>query len=147
MTITQILSNEHLHCDTLFVQVEVEVTDEHWDKANTSLADFIKAMEQHFSAEEHVLFPAFEQHTGHPTGPTQVMRFEHQQMRQLFEQMQNSVTQQNQAEYLGLSETLLMLMRQHNAKEEQILYPMTDQVLSDKVPTILEQMRLSQPGA
>jgi iron-sulfur cluster repair protein YtfE (RIC family) len=31
--------------------------------------------------------------------------------------------------YLGLSETLNMLMQQHNLKEENMLYPMSDQVL------------------
>jgi len=32
------------------------------------------------------------------------------------------------------------LMRQHNAKEEQILYPMSDHVLNHEVPTLLKQM-------
>jgi len=34
-----------------------------------------------------------------------------------------------------------MLMQQHNAKEEQILYPMSDQVLGEDVPSILNKMR------
>ena len=36
---------------------------------------------QHFCAEEQVLFPAFEEQTGMLTGPTQVMRSEHMQLR------------------------------------------------------------------
>jgi iron-sulfur cluster repair protein YtfE (RIC family) len=32
--------------------------------------------------------------------------------------------------YLGHSETLLLLMRQHNMKEEQVLYPMCEQHLN-----------------
>jgi iron-sulfur cluster repair protein YtfE (RIC family) len=39
--------------------------------------------------------------------------------------------------YLGLSETLLMLMRQHNMKEENILYPMLDQALAAEAQTLL----------
>jgi iron-sulfur cluster repair protein YtfE (RIC family) len=39
---------------------------------------------------------------------------------------------------------LLMLMQQHNAKEEQILYPMSDQVLGDKASDIVNKM--SQQG-
>ena len=31
--------------------------------------------------------------------------------------------------YAGIAETLLMLMQQHNMKEEHILYPMLDQAL------------------
>jgi hemerythrin-like domain-containing protein len=40
-------------------------------------------MLHHFGVEESVLFPRFEQSTGMYRGPTQVMRGEHVQMRQL----------------------------------------------------------------
>ncbi|EDN71674.1 hypothetical protein BGS_0869 [Beggiatoa sp. SS] len=61
-------------------------------------------------------------------------------MRQVFADMQNSLTQRDGEQYLGLSETLLMLMQQHNAKEEQILYPMSDQMLGGAVSSILNRM-------
>lgn len=140
-TITETLSNKHAHCDALFAEVEAQVANAHWDLVITNFTGFIHAIEQHFATEEQILFPTFEEQTGHTAGPTQVMRFEHEQMRQLFKEMQDSVAQQDSDQYLGLSETLLMLMRQHNAKEEQILYPMTDQVLGTAAPLILEQMR------
>ncbi len=144
--ITETLSNEHAHCDNLFAQAESDVANGQWEKAARGVADFVKAMGQHFSAEEQILFPAFEQRTGQTAGPTQVMRFEHQQMRQLFAQMQQGLAQQDSSEYLGISETLLMLMRQHNAKEEQILYPMSDRVLGNEASAILAQMEQSKQG-
>ncbi len=143
-TITATFSQQHSHCDSLFAQAEFEVDKNHWETATTGLTTFINSMECHFTNEEQILFPRFEQCTGSATaGPTQVMRFEHQQMRQLFQEMQASVVQQDRDQYLGLSETLLMLMRQHNAKEEQILYPMSDQMLADEVTTILESLDLT----
>ncbi|HEC84987.1 MAG: hemerythrin domain-containing protein [Candidatus Parabeggiatoa sp. nov. 2] len=140
-TITQTLSHEHSRCDKLFAQSEESVAKTQWARAATEFADFKAAMERHFTMEEQVLFPTVEERTGQTMGPTQVMRMEHQQMRQVFADMQDSLTQQDSEQYLGLSETVLMLMQQHNAKEEQMLYPMSDQVLSDDVPSILNQMR------
>lgn len=146
-TITQTLSQKHIQCDTLFAQLEVDVANGQWPMATPEFAQFVEAMEQHFSSEEHILFPAFEQHMGQPTGPTQVMRMEHQQMRQLFQEMRESVAKRNRSQYLGLSETLLMLMRQHNAKEEQILYPMCDQALNGEIQTLLEHMEFSSTSS
>ncbi|MDM8562864.1 hemerythrin domain-containing protein [Candidatus Marithioploca araucensis] len=140
-TITQTLSAEHSHCDQLFAQAEAKVANKQWVEATTDFNHFIFEMEQHFTREEQVLFPNVEERTGQTAGPTAVMRMEHQQMRQVFDEMQKSLTQQNDEQYLGLSETLLVLMQQHNAKEQQILYPMSDQVLNRDVPSILNQMQ------
>jgi hemerythrin-like domain-containing protein len=139
-TITQTLSQDHSRCDKLFAQAEETVAKTQWERAATDFADFRAAMERHFTMEEHVLFPSVEERTGQTAGPTQVMQMEHQYMRQVFASLQECITQQDSEQYLGLSETLLMLMRQHNAKEEQILYPMSDQVLNQDVPSVIEQM-------
>jgi len=139
-TITQTLSHDHSRCDKLFAQAEASVAQKQWERSATDFADFRAAMERHFSMEEQVLFPTFESRTGQMGGPTQVMRMEHEQMRSVFAELQESVNEQNSEQYLGLSETLLILMQQHNAKEEQMLYPMTDQVLSHEVPSVIEQM-------
>jgi hemerythrin-like domain-containing protein len=87
-----------------------------------------------------VLFPAFEARTGMSGGPTFVMRAEHQQMNGLLAEMNAALNQSDGKSYLGLSETLLMLMRQHNMKEENILYPMSDQALADEMSDLLGRM-------
>lgn len=145
-TIVYIFSHEHSHCDELFAQAEQSVANKQWERGIQDFANFQTAMEQHFTKEEQVLFPTVEEHIG-PTGPTHVMRMEHQQMRQVLTDMQESLEQKDSEQYLGLSETLLMLMQQHNAKEEQILYPMSDQILGSEVPTLLNRMnQLNQQG-
>jgi hemerythrin-like domain-containing protein len=98
-------------------------------------------MRQHFKMEEEVLFPAFEQRTGMSMGPTQVMRMEHGQMRELFQAMADAVQKQDKDEFLGQAETLLVMMQQHNMKEEQILYRMADQMLSAEMEDVLQKMR------
>jgi hemerythrin-like domain-containing protein len=98
-------------------------------------------MRRHFSREEEVLFPAFEAATGMTSGPTAVMRMEHRQIEQLMASLQEALDRRDRDEYLGVSETLLMLMQQHNAKEENILYPMADRSLAAAGDRVLERMR------
>jgi hemerythrin-like domain-containing protein len=103
-------------------------------------------MQAHFQAEEEVLFPAFEAATGMRAGPTQMMRYEHEQMRSLLEQWVTGCAAQDEEGCAGVAETLLMLMQQHNMKEENILYPMCDQALDAQAERIGTEMgaRLEQ---
>jgi hemerythrin-like domain-containing protein len=73
-------------------------------------------------------------------GPTEVMRTEHAQMRGLLQEMAIAVAGADQDRYLGLSETLNMLMQQHNLKEENMLYPMSDQVLGGERDNLIHAM-------
>jgi len=78
-------------------------------------------------------------------GPTQMMRSEHSQMRQLFDDMAQALEQKNKDQYLGTAETLMMLMQQHNMKEEQMLYPMTEQVLGGDAAAVLDRIDIPNP--
>ena len=132
---------DHEHCDTLFADAENAVAQGNWPLANTHFQAFRSDTLRHFDREEDALFPAFEARTGMSGGPTFVMRSEHAQMRDALNAMGQALEAQDSQGYLGLSETLLMLMRQHNLKEEQILYPMMDQALADEADTLLAGMQ------
>lgn len=140
-TISSVFSSEHGHCDELFSKTEAYVHAHDWDKAQASFDDYVQAMGRHFSKEEDVLFPAFEQRTGASSGPTRVMRLEHQDMRQLLKEMEEDLQAKNAEHFLGLSETLLIMMQQHNYKEENVLYPMADKVLAGDQADILARTR------
>lgn len=126
-----LMTRHHRHCDGLFSDLEQRVAAKDWPGAENRFQVFAQALEQHFAGEETILFPAFEASTGMTSGPTAVMRMEHQQMRGLLEQGRCALQARDQDELLGVAETLLILMAQHNAKEENILYPMCDQHISD----------------
>ncbi len=140
-TISDFLGTDHRHCDDLFAAAESVCGRQDWPQCGRAFGDFRQAMEQHLSMEEQVLFPSFEEASGSAMGPTQVMRMEHEQMRELFEEMAEAVARQDAQQYLGLSETLLVLMQQHNMKEEQILYHMCDRMLGTGTAQVLERMR------
>ncbi|MBA1443675.1 MAG: hemerythrin domain-containing protein [Chromatiales bacterium] len=139
-TISATMTHDHRRCDGIFAVAEVEAAKGDWKAAATQFGAFHAAMEHHFKMEEEVLFPAFEEATGMAMGPTEVMRGEHTQMRDLFQEMAESVKARDQDRYLGLSDTLLVVMQQHNAKEEQMLYQMSDQVLGGQASELLDRM-------
>ena len=138
-TIKDYLTNDHRRCDEIFAAME--------DSANNSLSDakeitqeFIDASEHHFQMEERVMFAEFEQKTGMTEGPTAMMRHEHAQMRTLMEQLMEALVADNKDKFFGYSETLMILMQQHNMKEEQMLYTMAQQHLSAESDRIIDMM-------
>ncbi len=139
-TFTHYLGDDHTHCDDLFAAAENAVAEKHWDDARTQFQTFHAAMRRHFAMEEDVLFPAFEARTGMVGGPTYIMRGEHEQMLGLMDNMRAALAREDYHAYMSLSETLLMLMRQHNMKEENILYPMADQALAAERDGLLATM-------
>jgi hemerythrin-like domain-containing protein len=133
------LIGDHRHCDELFTQAENKVAVGDIATASEVFTAFATETERHFHREEAVLFPAFERTTGQTGGPTQVMRVEHARMRQLFDEMSGCLAQGDQERFMGLSETLLIMMQQHNAKEEQVLYPMSERVLGEHAENLLDE--------
>ena len=139
-SISHFLSGDHSACDDLFAEAENAVGAKNWPQARTGFEAFDAGMRHHFAMEEDVLFPAFEARTGMSGGPTSVMRAEHAQMNALLTQMRTALDQSDDQAYLSQSETLLMLMRQHNMKEENILYPMSDQALAQEQAALVQRM-------
>ncbi len=129
MNIKQFMAGDHKDCDLLFAKAENAAASGDWETANQAFDAFVQAMERHLGIEEQELFPAFEEETGVLTGPTEMMRMEHEQMRTLFAEMKEALEQQQSDDFLGTADTMLILMQQHNIKEEQILYSMMDQRL------------------
>jgi hemerythrin-like domain-containing protein len=140
-TILEFLGSDHRACDEVFAAAEAAVAQKNWDNARELFDRFQAAMAHHFAMEETVLFPAFEARTGMSMGPTEVMRMEHVQMRDLLQGMQQAMAASDQNGFLGLSETLNMLMQQHNLKEENMLYPMSDQVLGGERDSLIHLMQ------
>ena len=126
MTLIDYFTEDHRSCDKTWAEVE-RLVDEGQDAAATAAWKlFADEMERHFTMEETVLFPAFEQAAGMSGGPTQMMRMEHEQMRGLLQQMNGAAESGDLESLVELGDTLLMIIQQHNMKEEGMLYPMCD---------------------
>ncbi|MGB5065158.1 MAG: hemerythrin domain-containing protein [Candidatus Competibacter sp.] len=140
-TIAEFLANEHRCCDEGFAATEEAAQAGELTHCHANFQQFRVAMEHHFQREEATLFPAFEQVTGNAMGPTRVMRLEHQQMRETLAELDSTLASGNLEDFLGQAETLLILMQQHNIKEEQMLYPMCDRVLGATAGSVIQDMR------
>ena len=141
MIISDHMTNEHKHCDVLYLEAEKAASEGDWNATRQAHQKFCESMEKHFAMEEKVLFPDFEQAQGSDMGPTQLMRYEHEQMRGLMDSIQQALDAENKDEFLGEGETLLMFMQQHNSKEEMMLYPMADQLLAPQGEQVISRMQ------
>ncbi len=138
-TIKEYLTTDHRKCDAIFAKMEEEAGSS-LENSRILVEEFISDMQHHFAMEEQVMFPEFEQKTGMTQGPTEMMRQEHTQMRSLFTQLMDSLNENNSDRFFGTSETLMILLQQHNMKEEQMLYPMAQQHLSAESDRIVSMM-------
>ena len=136
-SLAEALTADHRHCDRLLALVESATGREDWSLIASQVDGLEQAMEHHLRFEEESLFPSLETAAPMASGPTGVMRIEHRQMRQLLAELLVAVGARDADECLGLLETLHLVIQQHNAKEEAVLYPMADQALAEEAPGLL----------
>jgi len=133
MIISNYMKDEHRECDTLFAQAEEAVSLGEWEVAEDKFLAFSNETLTHFKREEDELFPAFEESTGSTQGPTMVMKYEHEQVKGLIGKMASSLESRDEDSYLSLAESMMILLQQHNMKEEQMLYAMCDRSLPQEI--------------
>ncbi|GLB60425.1 hemerythrin domain-containing protein [Cytobacillus sp. NCCP-133] len=104
---------------------------------------FIQALDPHSEREEGVLFRMMEQYLGKGTGPIAVMEYEHDQakgyIKTYMEAAENTenMTGNEIAHHAGLIKNAYYTLTQHFAKEENILFPMAENLLSENEKTEL----------
>jgi len=91
MMISNYMRDEHRSCDTMFAGAEEAVALGEWDVAEKRFLEFSSETLTHFKKEEDELFVVFEAQTGSSEGPTQVMCFEHDQVRGLIGKMAEAI--------------------------------------------------------
>lgn len=128
-SISDTFTRHHQQCDDAYLIAEEAVGKKQWPQAGAGLSTFVEAMRVHFHTEETQLFPAFEEATGMVGGPTAVMRMEHEQLRALLQDLTGAVERKDAEGFAGAGQTLLVLLQQHNLKEENMLYPMCDRAV------------------
>ncbi len=135
--LTERMRRHHRQCDDAFADAEDAAQGHDWTRCSQAFSQFQSLLEAHLTSEEQIVFPAFEARSGMVGGPAQVMRAEHMQMRALVAQMQKALSDRNADAFGGAAQTLLVMMQQHNMKEENILYPMCDRILAGDEPLLI----------
>lgn len=122
---------DHDRLDELFVNFRTcKRTD--YARAKEFFKEFKFGLQRHIVWEESILFPRFEHKTGMVKhGPTEVMRLEHRIIADRLEEVHQFV--QRQDPNSDHEERLLLeSLSEHNQKEEHVLYPALDRLLSDE---------------
>ena len=142
MGISQYLVPEHRECDTIFARAEAAAASGDFALTKEEFLKFADETLLHFKKEEEEFFPAFEEATGSTEGPTRVMKYEHDQVRGLLGKMAQAIESEDKDAYLSLTESLMILLQQHNMKEEQMLYAMADRLFAPNVQEeLIEKMQ------
>ncbi|MDO8678167.1 MAG: hemerythrin domain-containing protein [Acidobacteriota bacterium] len=126
--VSEYLGWDHQRLSAILDEVSRLVRKEACQDAARSFAEFACGLNWHINAEETTLFPAFEQTIGIVDGPTTVLREEHRLIRRWMDEVSAALNDPTAAEraITGLEE----ILSEHNIKEEQVLYPMTDGALA-----------------
>jgi uncharacterized protein (DUF2249 family)/hemerythrin-like domain-containing protein len=99
-------------------------------QAREIFTDFAHGLRRHIDFEERLLFPEFDRRVGleGENGPTAVMRAEHQAIVSLLLVMEREIDDPRAPIELSRAE-LRQIQRDHDLKEEQVLYPALDRML------------------
>jgi hemerythrin-like domain-containing protein len=143
MTIKAFMSHDHKRCDEMLAEVENAVEMGNFDAASAMQEELVYATLKHFDMEERYLFPMFDENNpmAGGCGPTHVMRMEHDQARTVFPKMREALEHKDSDRFFGLSESLMILLQQHNAKEEQMLYTMIQNMFATQNDAIVEHLQ------
>jgi len=87
--------------------------------------------EPHHQKEEQVLFPALEK-KGLPNagGPIGMMLMEHTAKRDYLTKMKQALEENNEDKLKGYTQAMISLLREHIYKEDNILYPCAQEMLT-----------------
>lgn len=140
-TICEYLAYDHKRCDDLFLKVEASIAQHDWAQAEIDFQEFFHAWLGHLDSEESIVFPALEKVTLNAAIPIAMLRMEHERMRGIVARLDEALWRHDPADFLLHAETLTILAQQHGLKEEVMLYPLLDRILSGNVRHIVDALR------
>lgn len=131
-TVTEFLQTDHKRLDAIFNRFLKDVKERRWEEATKGFREFRIGLKRHIRAEEDILFPVFEEKTGMSEGgPTAVMRMEHQEIQELLDKILSAAEDSEDAQVGDFANRIVNILTDHNMKEEHILYPESDEFLSE----------------
>ncbi len=143
--ISSFFEKDHAEIDAILNGVPFDSPKE----AVAGFKEFDRRLERHIHWEERILFPfAGRKAPRLEMGPIRVMKVEHEQIRKHKAAALDALREGDGGRAKGHMEAMAGVLRDHNAKEEQILYPACDDLLSrEETQEVFEQIRASTPPA
>lgn len=122
----------------LCLKIEEEPGRELFEALTEKVQTFTNELDPHSEREEGVLFRMMEEYLGRGTGPIAVMEYEHDQAKSYIKTFMEaakkteSLNEKELARNAGLIKNAYYTLTQHFAKEENVLFPMAQNLLSDE---------------
>ena len=129
-TTIEILSAQHQEVLSRLAAVEAEIHAS-GTPCFAPFATYLGAdVVQHFALEEQALFPLLENHLPATHGPLAVMNAEHREFRHLLEIFNAALQAGALIAQRAHAVAIIGLLRAHIAKEDAVLFPMAERLLS-----------------
>jgi len=145
-SLTEVLALDHRRLKELLTEAKQALHAGDSARAFARFAEFRDGLERHITAEEDVLFPAFEALTGISAGgPTSVMRMEHREIRKLMAEIASALEHGDGNGHAMAMAALTARLYAHDGKEERIVYPATDRAArdADALQALLHRIKAS----
>lgn len=134
--VTEILSREHQVVLGRLDALERALDAYDVNGLREALHFFDERLVLHRRKEEEVLFPALGAHIGTEVGPVACMLEEHRDEREKIETIRDALRDPSSTgardRILAAGRYILELLRHHIQKEDRVLFPMAESVLSDE---------------
>lgn len=117
---------------------EKESGSDKWKDLVSRVTTFESELSPHSEREEGILFPMMARYIGRETGPIAVMEYEHDQAKGYLRAFLNEAPHQADADTqrkIQLADFAIqafLILRDHFHKEENILFPMAEQFLTNE---------------
>lgn len=116
-------------------QIEANSVEENFFELINKVKEFKAALDPHSEREEGVLFPMMGVYIGTTSGPIAVMEYEHDQAKakihEFLEKAASSKAEDEKKNLAALIKSAYFILTEHFAKEENVLFPMAERMLSD----------------
>lgn len=130
--VTAYLSWDHHRLAVLLSDAELRVEAGDFDGAIARCWEFERGLARHMRLEEDVLFPLFEARSGLVGGPTASLRTEHREIERAVVLLREGLDRHDDEAFHDALSFLRASLQGHNSKEEHILFPMTDVLLTER---------------
>jgi hemerythrin-like domain-containing protein len=139
---THRLSKEHVVILRALERFEHALDGFHVEMVRETLRFFDEKVLLHRRKEEEALFPAVAKHIG-PQGPIACMLHEHGEEKRCLEAIRAALggplSPAAREAILGAGRAILSLLRAHIAKEDGVLFPLSEEVLSADEKTSIQR--------
>lgn len=138
-SVTTYLSWDHQRLGAMLEDVTVRVDEGQLDEALRLYRQWYEGLVRHMRIEEELLFPIFDARAGIVAGPTATMREEHREIQRAIRTMRDGLAARDAQAFGQGLRFLGSVLPGHNSKEEHVLYPTTDRLLTEDERRVLSE--------